>query len=45
MVDVFSDSAYVINSFNNGWIDNWQKKGWKTADKKDVLNKELWQEL
>lgn len=45
VVDVFSDSAYVINSFNNGWIDNWQKNGWKTADKKDVLNKELWQEL
>lgn len=44
-VDVFSDSAYVINSFNNGWIDNWQKNGWKTADKKDVLNKDLWQEL
>ena len=45
VVDVFSDSAYVINSFNNGWIDNRQKNGWKTADKKDVLNKELWQEL
>ena len=44
-VSVYSDSAYIINSFNNGWIDNWLKNGWKTADKKEVLNKDLWQEL
>lgn len=44
-VSVYSDSAYIINSFNNGWIDNWLKNGWKTVDKKEVLNKDLWQEL
>ncbi len=44
-VEVYSDSAYVINGFNQGWIYNWIKKGWKTADGNDVKNKELWKEL
>ena len=44
-VELYSDSAYSINGFNQGWIYNWMKKGWKTADGKDVKNKELWQEL
>ena len=41
-VTLYSDSAYLINAFSNGWIYNWLKNGWKTADKKDVKNKELW---
>ena len=44
-VDLFSDSSYSINGFEKGWIFSWMKNGWKTADKKDVKNKELWQEL
>lgn len=44
-VEVYSDSAYSVNAFNQGWIYNWIKKGWKTADGSDVKNKELWQEL
>ena len=44
-VELYSDSAYSVNAFNQGWIYNWVKKGWKTADKKDVKNKEIWQEL
>ena len=44
-VDLYSDSAYVINSFNQGWIYNWLKKGWKTAGGEPVKNKELWEEL
>jgi len=45
IVQVYSDSAYLVNAFTNGWIDHWKKNGWKTADKKDVKNKELWLEI
>lgn len=44
-VKLYSDSAYVLNAFLNGWVYGWVKNGWKTADKKDVKNVELWQEL
>lgn len=44
-VQVYSDSAYVVNAFKQGWIYNWIKKGWKTAGGESVKNKELWQKL
>ena len=44
-VELYSDSAYVVNAFNQGWIYNWSKNNWKTADKKEVKNKEIWQKL
>lgn len=44
-VSVYSDSAYVVNAFDKGWINNWIKNGWKTSGKDPVKNKELWQEL
>ena len=44
-VKLYSDSAYLVNAFTNGWIFNWKKNGWKTADKKDVKNKDLWLEI
>jgi len=44
-VDVYSDSAYVIDCFTKKWYKNWQKNGWKTASKKPVENKELWEQL
>ena len=44
-VTVYSDSAYTVNAFAQGWIYNWMKKGWKTASGEPVKNKELWQEL
>lgn len=44
-VQVYSDSAYTVNAFNQGWIYNWMKNGWKTSGKEPVKNKELWQEL
>ena len=44
-VKVFSDSAYVVNAFNQKWIDNWQRNSWRTSDKGEVQNKELWQRL
>lgn len=44
-VSVYSDSAYVVNAFNQKWIYGWMKNGWKNASKEPVKNKELWQEL
>lgn len=44
-VDLYSDSAYVVNAFLQHWIDGWIKKGWKNSNKEEVKNKELWQEL
>lgn len=44
-VKIYSDSAYLVNAFSQGWIYNWQINGWKTSDKKDVKNRELWEEI
>ncbi len=44
-VKVYSDSAYVVNAFKQGWINNWQKNNWKTSGKDPVKNRELWEEL
>ena len=44
-VKLYSDSAYVVNAFLQNWVINWQRNNWKTADKKEVKNIELWQEL
>jgi ribonuclease H len=44
-VNLHSDSAYVVNAFNQKWIYGWIKKNWKTADGSPVKNKEIWQEL
>ena len=44
-VTVYSDSAYTLNAFLEGWLENWQKNNWRTAGKKPVLNVDLWQEL
>ena len=44
-VTLYSDSKYVVDAFNNKWIDGWIKKGWKTAGKTPVKNVDLWQRL
>ncbi len=44
-VTLYSDSKYVVDAFNQNWIDGWVKRGWKTADKNPVKNIELWQRL
>ena len=44
-VKLYSDSAYVVNAFQQKWIDGWLKHGWKTSNKEPVKNKELWEEL
>ena len=44
-VELYTDSQYIVNAINKGWLRNWQKNGWKKADKSPVLNKELWLEI
>ncbi len=44
-VEIYSDSAYVVNAFNQNWINSWLKNGWKNSNKEPVKNKEMWQEL
>lgn len=42
---IHSDSALVINAFEKNWIQNWQRNGWKKADKKPVENRDLWEAM
>ena len=44
-VDIYSDSAYTVNAFSEDWVGGWERSGWKKADKKPVLNADLWQSL
>ena len=44
-VILYSDSQYLVNAINKGWLTNWKSKGWKKADKSQVLNDDLWKEL
>lgn len=44
-VRVHSDSAYLVNAFNDRWLDGWQRRGWRKADKSPVLNRDLWERL
>lgn len=44
-VKIVSDSKYVVDAVEKGWLASWQAKGWKKADKKPVLNVDLWQKL
>lgn len=43
--DIYSDSAYVVNTINNHWIDAWKKNNWQTTKHDDVKNKDLWEEF
>ncbi len=44
-VQLFSDSAYLVNAFQKGWLKKWQMNGWKTSKKEPVENQDLWQKL
>ena len=44
-VELYSDSAYLVNAINEGWLENWKNNNWLGSDKKMVKNKELWQKL
>jgi ribonuclease HI len=44
-VSIQSDSKYIISAFNDYWIENWQRRGWRKANGDAVLNQDLWREL
>ena len=44
-VRLYSDSAYLISAFNEGWLDNWQRNGWRNTTGNPVSNPDLWKEL
>ena len=44
-VDIYSDSAYVVNAFSQNWIEKWIKNGWKNSAKAEVANSDLWKRL
>ena len=45
IVDLWSDSKYVIDGLEKGWAKGWKARGWKKADKKPALNPDLWDRL
>src|ERR687898_929293 len=44
-VRIYADSAYLINAFKEGWLDRWERSGWRKANKKPVMNADLWRDL
>ena len=44
-VDLYTDSKYVFDAVDKGWVYTWRKNGWRKADKKPALNVDLWERL
>ena len=44
-VTIYSDSAYLVNAFQQRWLDNWQRNGWRNSKKEPVANQDLWRQL
>ena len=44
-VTLTSDSKYLVDAIQKGWLDSWKKNGWRKADRSEVLNVDLWQKL
>ncbi len=44
-IEIFSDSQYVVDAINKGWLSSWQKNGWKKSNKEAVKNQDLWEQL
>lgn len=43
--EIYSDSAYVVNTINNNWLEAWKKNNWQTTKNEDVKNRDLWEEF
>ena len=44
-VELYTDSTYLRNAFEKGWLERWRRNGWRTSGKQTVLNRDLWEEL
>lgn len=44
-IDLYSDSKYVVDAFNQHWVEGWLKRGWRNAKKESVKNIDLWKRL
>ena len=44
-VTLYSDSQYLVNAFNQHWVDGWLKRGWKNSQKQPVKNSDLWKRM
>lgn len=44
-ITLYSDSQYIINAFNKGWLTSWKRNGWKKGDGMPVINRDLWQTI
>ncbi|MEL7569217.1 MAG: ribonuclease HI [Eubacteriaceae bacterium] len=44
-IKIHSDSAYIVDAFDKGWIESWRQNGWKRAKNEELKNRELWQLL
>ncbi|MBO4563362.1 MAG: ribonuclease HI [Clostridia bacterium] len=44
-VDIYTDSAYLSDSFLKGWLTNWENNGWKKSNKHPVENRDLWERM
>ncbi len=44
-VELVTDSSYVANAIAKGWLAGWQRKGWRTASKQPVANRDLWERM
>lgn len=44
-VEIYSDSQYVVNAFNQHWVDGWIRKGWRRGKNEPVKNVDLWKRL
>lgn len=45
IVCIYSDSAYVVNTIDKGWLEGWSKNGWKNSSKETVANVDLWSKI
>lgn len=45
LINVYCDSAYVVNAFKDDWFKGWLKRGWKNSRGRKVANREIWEEL